>query len=65
MAKYDATQIDQTIDVWQPFYAEKLSREDARQILDNMIAYFRNLLEWDEHTEMMPEGGHFNGNAKI
>ena len=57
MAQYDATLIDQTLVVWQPYSAEKLTGEDARQILDNVTAYFRILLGWDAHMKMLPEGG--------
>jgi hypothetical protein len=54
---YDATLLDQTIQVWQPYYEDTLTREDARVILDNMTAYFRILLEWGGHREMTSEGG--------
>ena len=46
MAEYKNELIDQTIAVWQPYYEETLTREDARQILENVTAYFRILLEW-------------------
>jgi hypothetical protein len=46
MAPYETNLLDQTISVWQPYYVETLTREDARQILDNTLACFRKLLDW-------------------
>ena len=38
--------IDETITVWQPYSADPLTREDARQIMQNVTAYFDMLLKW-------------------
>jgi len=38
--------IDQTIAVWEPRAGRKLSREDARQISENMTGFFRVLSDW-------------------
>ena len=38
--------IDETISVWQPYSADLLTREDARQIMQNVTAYFDMLLRW-------------------
>ena len=38
--------IRQTIETWQPYYARHLSPEDAREILENTIGFFRILREW-------------------
>jgi hypothetical protein len=38
--------IDETITVWQPYSADPLTREDARQIMQNVTAYFDMLLRW-------------------
>jgi hypothetical protein len=44
MPKHEA--IRQTIETWQPYYARHLSPEDAREILENTIGFFRILREW-------------------
>ena len=46
MANFDITLLDQTIKVWQPHYQEPLTREDARQILENTVVFFRTLMVW-------------------
>jgi hypothetical protein len=38
--------IDRTIDLWQPRCRRDLSREDARQIVDNITSFFSLLHEW-------------------
>jgi len=39
--------IDEAIKFWQPRMQRDLSREDARQITENLSGFFRLLLEWD------------------
>jgi hypothetical protein len=39
--------LDQTLKVWQPRTSRKLTREDARQIVENITGFFRILLEWE------------------
>ncbi|MCG3151374.1 MAG: hypothetical protein GEEBNDBF_00645 [bacterium] len=39
--------IDQTLAVWQPRSPKQLTREDARQILENVTGFFDVLLEWE------------------
>jgi hypothetical protein len=34
------------LEVWQPLYQRQLSREDARQIAENLTGFFRVLLRW-------------------
>jgi hypothetical protein len=43
--------IDRTLAVWQPRCVRPLSREDARQIRENMLGAFRVLLEWDARAQ--------------
>jgi hypothetical protein len=38
--------IDKTIALWQPRLRRDLSREDARQIAENVIGFFSILNEW-------------------
>jgi hypothetical protein len=33
--------------VWEPIAGRKLSREEARQIRENLVGYFTVLLEWE------------------
>ena len=44
MAGYSKEFLDRTIEVWQKYYSHALTREDAREISDNMTGLF-NLLE--------------------
>jgi hypothetical protein len=39
--------IDQTLATWQPLAKRQLTREDGREIIENMTGFFRILLEWD------------------
>ena len=38
--------IDDTLRVWQPRTARRLTREDARQIAENTVGFFRIIQEW-------------------
>ena len=38
--------IDQTIAVWQPRLGREISREEARQIAENVSGFFSILREW-------------------
>jgi hypothetical protein len=39
--------IDLTVAVWQKQTTRQLSREDGREIIENMTGFFRILQEWD------------------
>jgi hypothetical protein len=39
--------IDQTLIVWQPRAKRQLTREDGREIVENITGFFRILQEWD------------------
>jgi hypothetical protein len=39
--------IDDTIAIWQKRSKRALTREDGREIIENMTGFFRVLLEWD------------------
>jgi len=48
--KYSKEQIQETLDYWGPKYAsigEKLTEDDAREILDNLIELIELLAEED------------------
>ncbi len=38
--------IDRTIETWQPRLDRDLSRDDARQIVENVTGFFSILAEW-------------------
>lgn len=40
--------LDETIRVWQPHYTKTLTREDAREITENLAGFYRILVEWQE-----------------
>jgi hypothetical protein len=44
--------LDQTLEVWQPRTSRKLTREDARQIVENVNGFFRILLEWEMASQL-------------
>ncbi|HEY5066595.1 MAG TPA: hypothetical protein VIJ04_17450 [Xanthobacteraceae bacterium] len=39
--------IDETLAVWQPRATRQLTREDGRQIIENMVGFFSVLREWN------------------
>ncbi|MEJ0076846.1 MAG: hypothetical protein WDO17_15620 [Alphaproteobacteria bacterium] len=39
--------IDETLAFWQPRAQRQLTREDAREIIENVAGFFSVLLEWD------------------
>ena len=38
--------INYTKTVWQPYYEEELSENDAVEIIDNMTAFMNLLIKW-------------------
>ena len=44
--RYSRQLIDETIEVWQPYYEAKLTDEDAREIIENVAAFFGALMGW-------------------
>ena len=43
--------IEHTIAVWQPRIGHRLSREDAREITENITGFFTILAEWSRKDE--------------
>jgi hypothetical protein len=43
--------LDETIAFWQPRVGRELSREDARQILENLTGFFRTLARWEAEEQ--------------
>jgi hypothetical protein len=46
--------IDHTRQVWQPRLGRDLSREDARQIAENVTGFFTILAEWSRAEMPIP-----------
>lgn len=55
--RYSRQLIDETIEVWQPYYDKKLTDEDAREIIENVAAFFGALMGWrrDLRNRIDPE----------
>jgi hypothetical protein len=55
----DSPFIDETLAFWQPQSRRPLTREDAREIIENVSGFFSILLEWDaaerQATSTTPE----------
>jgi hypothetical protein len=46
--------IDRTREVWKPRLGRELSREDARQIVENVTGFFGILIEWSRAGSPLP-----------
>ena len=46
--------IDRTREVWKPRLERDLSREDARQIVENVTGFFSILAEWSRAEMPVP-----------
>lgn len=44
--RYSRQLIDETIEVWQPYYDTKLTDGDALEIIENVAAFFGALMGW-------------------
>lgn len=47
MANIDPAFLDKTVAFWQPRASRKLTREDARQMIENVSGFFLVLAEWE------------------
>lgn len=45
-SRYSRQLVDETIEVWQPYYDTKLTDQDAREIIENAAAFFGALMGW-------------------
>jgi hypothetical protein len=50
----DRDLVGATIAIWQPRTARELSREDARQIVENITGFFAILAEWSRAETLAP-----------
>jgi hypothetical protein len=55
--------IDRTIALWQPRLQRKLSREDARQIAENVTGFFSILHEWSRVNVPAPNNDNCGGSG--
>lgn len=46
----DVEMLRRTIAFWQPRYERELTEEDARQIVENLVGFFRTLRRWPTTT---------------
>jgi hypothetical protein len=46
MRKIQNQLIDRTLEFWQPRSSQTLTREDAREIIENVTGFFRVLQKW-------------------
>jgi uncharacterized coiled-coil DUF342 family protein len=51
--------IERTLEIWQPRTSRKLTREDGRQMVENISGFFDTLSDW-EAKENKPEVKDFN-----
>lgn len=49
--------IDDTLAYWQPISDRVLTREDAREIIENLSGFFAVLLEWDAEDRQRAASG--------
>jgi hypothetical protein len=47
--------LKKTVEVWQPLTKEKLTEEDAREIIDNITGFFSVLKKWDDEERRKKE----------
>ena len=52
MRKIQNQLIDRTLEFWQARSSQTLTREDARDIIENVTGFFRVLLKWDAADEL-------------
>ena len=62
MSQHSDKFLDETIKFWRSRMRRELSREDARQIVENFSGFFTVLIEWDTAQRSGCEGGG-HGNA--
>ena len=45
MGEYSDEYLKKTIEVWQPHFKEKLTKEQAREICNNVLGLYKTILE--------------------
>ena len=54
MRKMQGQLINQTLEFWQARSLHKLTREDAREIMENITGFFRVLQKWESTGQPPP-----------
>jgi hypothetical protein len=49
--EFSAELLDETTRIWQPLSRRTLTREDGREIMENMTGFFRTLIEWKRRED--------------
>ncbi len=47
--------VGRTLEVWQPRTTRRLTREDARQIIENVTGFVQILFEWEAAERSAPD----------
>jgi hypothetical protein len=53
----DNNLLERTVELWRPRLGRDLSREDARQIVENVSGFFAILAEWSRAERPSPQNG--------
>ena len=53
----DETLLDGAVRLYQPRYAQRLSREDAREIVSSLTGFFGVLRDWERRAAGQPVPG--------
>ena len=48
---------DETVEFWSRKTGKPVTREEAREMVENIIGFFEVLDEWDKRDKMIDEGG--------
>ncbi|SLK08731.1 hypothetical protein SAMN06295987_108108 [Novosphingobium mathurense] len=56
--RYSRGLLNEIIDVWQPYYRERLTDEDAREIIENMVGFVRLLKHRQARTPHAGDSAH-------
>lgn len=55
--------LDETIKFWTPLMGRAVTREDARQIRQNLLGFFRKLQEWQTNEGLHQRDEHCSESA--
>ncbi len=61
----DLDRVRTTLRLWQPRASRTLSQEDAREIAENLVGFFRVLAEWDAKERSSESADDNNGASEL
>ena len=61
----DLDRVRTTLRLWQPRASRALSQEDARVIAENLVGFFRVLVEWDANERSSGSADDNNGASEL